>query len=93
MAELDRPERITNITGLRAQSETPDGGAASVGETRRPPWPRTACRLCQRTVWVFARTCACGMPSPGRDARGPHIARAAVGAAALGAAAWWALRH
>jgi hypothetical protein len=92
MAELDRPERITNITGLRAQSETPGGGAASVGEPRAL-WPRTACRLCQRTVWVFAGTCACGMPRPGRDARGPYLVRAVLGATALGAAAWWALHR
>lgn len=93
MAELDRPERITNITGLRAQSETPEGGAASVSEPTTALWPRTACRLCKRTVWVFAGVCACGMPSPGRDARAYYVARGAVGVAALGAVAWWALRR
>ncbi|MDF1505381.1 hypothetical protein [Roseisolibacter sp. H3M3-2] len=91
MAELDRPERITNITGLRAQPETPERGATSVGRPVR--WPSAPCRLCERPVWVFARTCACGMPSPGRQARGPYLAQAAVAVVVVGAAAWWAARR
>lgn len=88
MADIDRPDRITNITGLRAQPETP--GASSVSIDRRGVrWPATACRLCERPVWVFARSCACGMPAPGRDARAAYLVRGGVAVVVLAALGWW----
>lgn len=75
MAEIDRPDRITNVTGLRAQSEHPGVAAASVRGVR---WPRGACRLCERPVWLFASLCACGMTDPAREARRPYMAPALV---------------
>lgn len=93
MADLDRPERITNITGLRAQPESPpervaEGGASGVR------WPSGPCRLCERPVWLFTRTCVCGMTDPARDARQPYMlpATAAV-LAVLAGLIWWTTRR
>jgi hypothetical protein len=44
-------------------------------------------------VWVFARHVRLRHAEPGRDARGPYLVRAVLGATALGAAAWWALHR
>ncbi len=92
MADIDRPERITNITGLRAQPESPPDGVAG-GGARGVRWPSAPCRLCERPVWVFTRTCRCGMTDPARDARRPYMlpVTAAV-LAALAGLVWWSTR-
>jgi hypothetical protein len=89
MADIDRPERITNITGLRAQPETPDSAS---GISRRPGrWPTVPCRLCHRSVWLLARACVCGMTDPARDGRRQVVAPAAAALAASAGVvgAWW----
>jgi hypothetical protein len=89
MADLDRPERITNITGLRAQPETPPDDTSG-GAPAGARWPTAYCRLCRRPVWMLARTCVCGMTDPARDARRPYVLPATVVAlATLLAMVWW----
>ena len=93
MADIDRPERITNITGLRAQPETPDtagGGTAATLGGRRLTVP---CRLCRRPVFVLARACLCGMPDPAQDARRPYVAPVVGALLTLTALAWWLTRR
>lgn len=92
MADIDRPERITNITGLRAQPESPADSAAG-GAAGASRWPSAHCRLCRRPVWVFARSCVCGMTDPARDARRPYAKPAAAIAVAATGLAWWWLRR
>ena len=88
MADIDRPERITNITGLRAQPESPSDDAAGGGTSAY--WPSAPCRLCKRRVWLFRRTCVCGMSDPARDARRPYVLPATIAVwTVLGALAWW----
>jgi hypothetical protein len=88
MPDLERPERITNITGLRAQAEPPDAPPPPA-DARPVRWPSTPCRLCGRQVWVFARACVCGMPDPGRSARTPYLVRGAAAVAVLAGLGWW----
>ena len=92
MADIERPDRITNITGLRAQPETPDlaGGMAVAGRGRRLTVP---CRLCRRPVLLLARTCLCGMTDPARDARRPYVAPTVATLATLSALIWWLVRR
>jgi hypothetical protein len=92
MADIERPDRITNITGLRTQSETPDsaGGVTTADSGRRLTVP---CRLCRRPVFVLARTCRCGMTDPGRDARRPYVAPAVATLTTLSALTWWLARR
>ena len=92
MADIDRPDRITNITGLRAQSETPDASSDAIAA--RPGRRLTVpCRLCCRPVWLMARTCLCGMSDPARDARRPYVAPAVAGLTTLAALTWWLARR
>jgi hypothetical protein len=93
MAELDRPERITNITGLRAQPEvSPDAPPARPAVAA--PWPAAHCRLCRRPVWLLARACVCGMTDPARDARRPYVLPATVLVlTTLAATVWWATQR
>jgi hypothetical protein len=93
MADIDRPERITNITGLRAQPETPDPADGSAAARGR--WPIVSCRLCRRPVWLLARTCVCGMTDPARDGRRQYLNPVAVAMAATAgvACAWWWVRR
>ena len=93
MADLDRPERITNITGLRAQPESPPQGVAGGGASG-VRWPSVPCRLCGRRVWMLSRTCACGMTDPARDARQPYMLPATGAAlAVLAGLIWWSTRR
>ena len=86
MADIERPDRITNITGLRAQAETPDSGSRAVSGGGRLTMP---CRLCGRPVLPLARTCLCGMTDPAKDARRPYVAPTVATLAELGALTWW----
>jgi hypothetical protein len=86
MADIDRPERITNITGLRAQPEMPPDAAPQMAAA---PWPAAHCRLCRRPVWLLARSCVCGMTDPAREARRPYVVPATVVALATLLAMVW----
>ena len=92
MADIDRPDRITNITGLRAQPETPDaaGGGPAMRRGRRLAVP---CRLCRRPVFLLARTCVCGMTDPARDARRPYVAPTVATLTTITALSWWLARR
>ena len=92
MADIDRPERITNITGLRAQPETPDGPSDAIA-ARSGPRLTVPCRLCCRPVWLMARACVCGMSDPARDARRPYVAPTVAALTTLAAVTWWLVRR
>jgi hypothetical protein len=90
MADIDRPERITNITGLRAHAESPQASGERAADGRRLSVP---CRLCRRPVALLARTCVCGMTDPARDARRPYVAPALAALTMLSALTWWLARR
>jgi hypothetical protein len=92
MADIDRPERITNITGLRAQ---PESSQAPGGRSAATDGPRLTvpCRLCRRPVSLLARTCVCGMTDPARDGRRPYVAPALAALTVLSALTWWLTRR